>query len=281
MASISFQDTLAYMLYDGSEDDVHDIDFEYPQVISSPGKAKADSGVMLPSKLSSDPNNKTWITCPLGFSTENDPTLRLLDALSCATRSFVDASKVAAGSNAKDKGAKFDSCMSHLLEEITLNGHIGHKMLAKALQISKNELSYDDLNDSCPEDALDVLKAVIQQPLLLYQGGCTYQLVHKCALFTAQYINKLNKEDSDSLDDALDIYNASRVVLNMHTNHLPVHLKCSTIPNLSSADTLIEIKKEPKHDMSKVVPTNSSALDIVKELDINDKSFLVLLSGCF
>lgn len=277
MAAISFQDTLAYMIYDTNEDEAPDIDFEYPQVS---GNAKVDKEVVLPSKFSSDPNNKVWITGPIGFTSENEASLRLLDAISCATRSYVDVSIEADGSDSGVKATKFNSCISYLLAEIALSGHNGHLMLAKALVVLQREMMPES-KEQRPEDILDVLKAVIQQPLTLFQGGCTHILAHKIALIAAHYINKLHEKGSSDLDEALDIYNAFRVVLNTHSSKLPNQLGCSPIPrpNLSS-ETLIEIEDETK----KAAVTSAEKklnTSIEKEFDINDKSFLVLLSGCF
>lgn len=271
------------MLYGGNEDGVPDIDYEYPQVSSSTVSVddKSDAEATLPSRLASSRKHKCWISKYLGFASEGGSSLRLLDAFAHATRSYIDESN-------------FTSCINILDAEIISSKdsaepsegliNVGHHMLAKTLHV------LDKSEESQAPDLLSVLQAVVNQPLLLYQGGCTHLLVHKCALLTAQLINKLHENCEDEsvkslLEEAIDTYNAARVVINAHSVKMPSALRCSDLPRpylTSTTGTLIEIEEEEKSGTTNVAAKlSNSAPEIEKECDINDKSFLVFLSGCF
>lgn len=266
------------MLYGGSEDSVPDIDYEYPQVSASTGDDQSDTGAISPSKLASSRSHKFWVSSYLGFASDGNSSLRLLDALARAIRSYIDESNFTACISILD-AELVSSKDSTLSSEGPTNS--GHQMLAKILHVlNKSE-------ESQAQNLLNVLEAVINQPLLLFQGGCTHFLVHKCALLAAELINKLHEESSEDesvktlLDEALDTYNAARVIVNAHSVKLPSMLRCSHLPRpdlTSTTGSLIEIEEEEKSD---IINVNASAPDIEKECDISDKSFLVFLSGCF
>ena len=103
MAAISFQDSLAYMIYNASEDDLPSIDEEIPRV-SPPhdveGSRKRDAekkyGINIsPSHVASNPINQMWIqgAPPVLINEAAPPKSRVLDALACAIRSALDEAK--------------------------------------------------------------------------------------------------------------------------------------------------------------------------------------------
>jgi hypothetical protein len=271
------------MLYGGSEDGVPDIDYEYPQVSSSTVSVddKSEAEAISPSRLASSRKHKFWISKYLGFASEGGSSLRLLDAFAHAIRSYIDESNFTSCINILDAEIVSSKDSAEPFEGST---NVGHHMLAKTLHV------LDKSEESQAPDLLSVLQAVVNQPLLLYQGGCTHLLVHKCALLTAHLINKLHENCDDEtvkslLDEAIDTYNAVRVVINAHSVKMPSVLRCSDLPRpylTSTTGTLIEIEEEEKSGTTNVAAKlSNSAPEIEKECDINDKSFLVFLSGCF
>ena len=321
IAAISFQDTLAYTLYNGKAADAPDIENEYPQVKMSSDKDESEGGIITPSMILSDPKNKTWIT--------STPSLKsnMMNALSVAIRSYVDeaVSQKDATSNESDNSCSDDkdkevkSYMKYLdTARDVLNGtclsssislpNTSYQMLEKALHVAANVVeSLDSQEESdcqtetqVQNNAFNVLKSVIQHPLSLFHGGSTHFLVYKCAIFTAHHVNKLQKESlrekstKENFEEALDLYNSIRVILTLHNAKLPHCLrlpvlprsklnaskKSSTVINLEDVAAVHESEKMSTAE-KKPGDYNSASLDIEKECNINDKSFLVFLSGCF
>lgn len=104
MAAISFQDSLSYMIYNASEEDLPYIDAEIPRIspphdvggMSQISHAEKMYGIsILPSRMASNPINQMWIQgAPPVLINENAPTKsRVLDALACAIRTTLDESK--------------------------------------------------------------------------------------------------------------------------------------------------------------------------------------------
>jgi hypothetical protein len=279
------------MVYNGNENDLPDIDFEFPQIPDPAGGQKSTRSVVA-SKLASDPKNKSWINCSLGFDSESTSSFCLLDALAGATRSFVDESQ--------EQEGQFDTCLSYLnpaqivIDEESKNSrsvmHAGHQLLVNALRVMTSE----ETSEKQAQNAFHVLKAILRQPMLLYQGGPTSLFVYRSMQFTARLINKLHKEghrdeSSNALfNEALQLYNAVRVVFNMHNDKMPREIRCPEIPipnptSTKKSSPLIEFVntfKSKEMDEDEKNP-GTSAHGIEKECDINDKSFLVFLSGSF
>eukprot|EP00804_Cyclotella_cryptica_P017010 CCRYP_003264-RA/>CCRYP_003264-RA protein AED:0.07 eAED:0.07 QI:495/1/1/1/0.66/0.5/4/69/781 len=320
MAAVGFQDALAFMLYDGCDDDVPDIDSDYPQVLVRFDTKESSSVSFTPSKLASDPTNKTWITGPPMFSSESSAPLRsrVLDILACATRSFVEESQfkkeiksVETSTRkrrnvitAEDKKIKYKICLGHLNEAGRLlaianckssSSSINdvHHVLVMAFRVMINE-DTSEPEESQVQNAFHVLKAIIKQPSLLNLGP-TNIFVHKCVIFIACIINKLHKaglEDQstrDLFEESIDLYHASRTILNIHNSKLPDQLRCHEIPRPKSitakeCDTIITLDDESMmpHRMGSVKEeTGASTSDTEKECHINDKAFLVFLSGLY
>ena len=114
----------------------------------------------------------------------------------------------------------------------------GHHLLISALDAVFN-MDRDDpgeSNHSEIQNLLSVLKAIIERPILLFQGGPTYHITNNCAIFMAHFINKLHmdgigQESAKALfDEVFDVYNGSRIVLNNHRCKLPHQLRCHEIP---------------------------------------------------
>ncbi|KAL9188332.1 hypothetical protein ACHAXT_006710 [Thalassiosira profunda] len=104
MAAVSFQDSLAYMMFNASEDDVPAIDSAIPRV-SQPVHMEGQSGTtdaekryhisVLPSRVASNPINQLWMQgAPPVLINEAAPRKsRVLDALSFVVRSTLDEAK--------------------------------------------------------------------------------------------------------------------------------------------------------------------------------------------
>eukprot|EP00581_Thalassiosira_minuscula_P002544 CAMPEP_0183741912 /NCGR_PEP_ID=MMETSP0737-20130205/63432_1 /TAXON_ID=385413 /ORGANISM="Thalassiosira miniscula, Strain CCMP1093" /LENGTH=666 /DNA_ID=CAMNT_0025977403 /DNA_START=15 /DNA_END=2015 /DNA_ORIENTATION=+ len=103
MAAISFQDSLAYMIYNASEADLPNIDGSIPRV-SAPydvdGSRTTDAekkyGIStLPSRVAASPVNQMWIqgTPPILINEAAPPKSRVLDALACTIRTSLDEAK--------------------------------------------------------------------------------------------------------------------------------------------------------------------------------------------
>ena len=257
------------MLYNGSEEKLPDIQYEYPR-ISAPN---ANGGSAVASELLSD----AWINFPLEINSDTSPSIRMLEGIACEIRSFVDKSQNRTCNNAKEATG----------EDHAVSSNIGYLLLAKSIHVISNE---DIESKESSRGAFYVLKAVVHQPLLLFQGGPTNFLLHKVALHTARLINKLHKdgckENSKQLfDEALDLYNAVRVIFNWHNSKLPSQLR-RVLPRLILHDTKAECGDliDSALDATDSDQTNvikKKQLDIERECEINDKSFLVFLSGTF
>jgi hypothetical protein len=285
---------------------VPDIDSEYPQVLAT--SINSVSGDSFPlSTLASDPKNKMWINGPPMFTMNSSASsfCRVLDILSCATRSFVDESQSNKESEV-DKAVKFEKCLKYLDDAgRLLEGRIieerddktssyidgGLHLLYTALQVMTIEGTSESM-ESQAHNAFHVLKAVIAQPYLLNQGGATYYLAHKCLLFTGQLINKLHKEgleDDESkalYDEAIDLYHASRVVINIHSCKLADEIRMRKFPRpelTKETGPIIDLERvaQPRKKGHPGRKFSTSAPDIEKQCHINDKAFLVFLSGLY
>jgi hypothetical protein len=250
------------------------------------------------------------------FSSESSAPLksRVLDVLACATRFFVDESqsnefqgfetstrKCKNVNTAEDKRMKYSVCLGYLDEAERLLSQGNRKpssisiydvyhVLIMALRVMANE-GTSEPEESQAQNAFHVLKAIMKQPSLLNQGP-TYFFVHKCVCFTARLINKLNKvglndQSSRSIfEEAIDLYFTSRTVLNIHNSKLPATLRCNDIPRpettAKGSDTIITLEALLMPRKRGGVEEKTSTLsDTEKEWHINDKAFLVFLSGLY
>ena len=113
MAAISFLDAWAYMMYNGSEKDIPDVDSTIPPVDtrcpapSRPGLDPVEEKYGIKTDLFSitcDPKNKNWIqgAPPVFLNNEAPLHSRVLDAVSCAVRTCCDFANTRFATLAKD-----------------------------------------------------------------------------------------------------------------------------------------------------------------------------------
>lgn len=289
---------------------------------------KYDIGI-LPSRVASNPMNQYWIqgVPPIFINERASSQSRVLDAFACAIRSDVDRAKsrekvtrtgrvisrkqrflLDADAEAKDRRATecavdfHDdelSCTSILVESSILiaedeQSSLSHHSIFSGLRLLKTAL---DVVLNAEPESLDiqsifcVLESMMEQPILLFQGGPTYHIINSCTILLAHKINKLLSNDLDSallLHKALDIYNGARMTLEKHRSKLPLRLRCRKLPTPSPATIISGI---PVIDLSGVSICMSLNLqdgactDVYEEggsktdeLDVNDKSLLTMLS---
>lgn len=301
---------------------------------------KYDIG-MLPSRVASNPMNQYWIqgVPPIFINERASSQSRVLDAFACAIRSDVDKAKsrekvqttrtgrvisrkqrflLDADAEAKDKTATECAVDFHddefsytsiLVESSILIAEdeqslLSHHSIFSGLRLLKTAL---DVVLNAEPDSLDirsifsVLEIMMEQPILLFQGGPTYHIINSCTILLAHKINKLPSNDLDSallLHQALDIYNGSRMTLEKHRSKLPLQLRCRKLPTPSPATI---ISGGPVIDLSGVFTCmslnlqdgtrtefyyrgfcsrNQRKMQASKtyELDVNDKSLMTMLS---
>lgn len=181
MAAISFQDSLTYMLYNASEDELPTVDTEIPRV-SPPhpleGLKATDAekkyGISFsPSRVASNPLNQYWIqgAPPVWINESSPPKSRVLDALACAIRFSLDgakSSRVKEGPTQSSRGRiisrkrKFLSDAEGTKEKSATEWAVEHhpnelsctNLLAKACALLKNDeddatASSSSLGDYC------------------------------------------------------------------------------------------------------------------------------------
>jgi hypothetical protein len=114
-----------------------------------------------------------------------------------------------------------------------------------------------ELDDSQIQNLLNVMKTIIERPMLLFQGGPTYHIINNCAIFMAHFLNKLHSEGvgyesaKALFEEVLDAYNGSRMVLNSHRNKLPYQLRCHELPrpnmraDAKNGENVINFSKVP------------------------------------
>lgn len=116
MAAISFLDAWAYMMYNGSEKDVPDVDSTIPPVDTRGQLGPNASSVMHDPveekygiktdlfSITSDPKNKNWVqgAPPVFLNNEAPLHSRVLDAVSCAVRTCCDFANTRFATLAKD-----------------------------------------------------------------------------------------------------------------------------------------------------------------------------------
>ena len=91
------------------------------------------------------------------------------------------------------------------------------------------------------ENIIKACKFVIENPLLLFQGGKTYHMVTNTAIMLCHYLNGIHARSHDSsrnidtslFDDALDTFLAVRTLLVAHRKKIPQILRCHGIPRPS------------------------------------------------
>ena len=286
MAAISFQDSLAYMLYNASKDDLPKIDvpkISIPNDIKAPKTTNAENKYGINTSMShvaSNPINQMFIQgVPPILIIETAPSKsRALDALACVIRSSLDEAisrqtkdpiqsskgriisrkrkflERQEDAEAKDKSVT-ERAVNHHPDDLSCENLLtkasrlfeqdsptlpilfgGHRLLVSALDVflhSKKEPQFQKI--------LDVLEKMLERPMLLSQGGPTFHLLNNCVICLARIINKFH---ADGLNDvfakaqfevALNIYNASRVVLEKHRSKLPQRLRCHEIPRPTTA----------------------------------------------
>jgi hypothetical protein len=115
MAAISFLDAWAYMMYNGSEKDIPDVDSTIPPV-NTHGQLGPNASVMHDPveekygiktdlfSITSDPKNKNWVqgAPPVFLNNEAPLHSRVLDAVSCAVRTCCDFANTRFATLAKD-----------------------------------------------------------------------------------------------------------------------------------------------------------------------------------
>jgi hypothetical protein len=115
MAAISFLDAWAYMMYNGSEKDIPDVDSTIPPV-DTRGQLGPNTSVMHDPveekygiktdlfSITSDPKNKNWVqgAPPVFLNNEAPLHSRVLDAVSCAVRTCCDFANTRFATLAKD-----------------------------------------------------------------------------------------------------------------------------------------------------------------------------------
>jgi hypothetical protein len=103
LAAISFQDSLMYMIYNASEDNVPDFGNDihrFSPLLRDETTIENKYGIsILPSRVASNPINQKWIQgIPPFLINELAPlNSRALDALACSVRSLVDRAKARLG----------------------------------------------------------------------------------------------------------------------------------------------------------------------------------------
>jgi len=165
----------------------------------------------------------------------------------------------------------------------------GHHLLVSALDVifSINADDPGELDDSQIQNLITVLKAIIERPIMLFQGGPTYHIMNNCTIITAHFLNKLysegiNFESAKALfEEVLDIYNGARMVLNSHRTKLPPQLRCVEIPrpnltaNSKNREPVFDFGKTPLGScrtwQSRVLPESISP-DVVKRVRVRAKS---------
>lgn len=346
MASISFQDSLLYMVFNASEDLVPNIDETIPRVseletVELLDDAEKKYGIgMSPSCVASNPMNQFWIqgVPPIFINEKASSQSRVLDAFACAIRSDVDKAKsreivqttrtgrvvsrkqrflLDADAEAKERTAtecavdfhdEELSCTSILVESSILiaedeQSSLSHHSIFSGLRLLK--IALDVVLTTEPESLdiqsiFSVLEIMMEQPILLFQGGPTYHIINSCTILLAHKINNLQSNDLDSallLHKALDIYNGSRMTLEKHRSKLPRRLQCRKLPtpspstiisggpviDLSGLSTCMSLNLQDGacNDVYEEGGSNSlkqSKMQTSKsdELDVNDNSLLTM-----
>jgi hypothetical protein len=116
-SAISYLDAWAYMIYNGNESKVPDVDRTLP-----PPSGCASNGMVNPIEMKyntktsvpavvSDPKNKNWIqgAPPVYLNNEAPPHARSLDALACAVRSCCDQANSRFAQMMKSEGTQSDN----------------------------------------------------------------------------------------------------------------------------------------------------------------------------
>lgn len=144
LAAISFHDAWAYMMHNGAEDALPDIDGSLPRLNSdnchttgipdSVDEIKAKYGCCTnPTSVASDPLNQMWMqgSPPVFLNNEASPTSRSLDAFACAVRTCCDQANTNFADMAKASGMGGQS---------DFNGQPGQTATTTAVMANENEL---------------------------------------------------------------------------------------------------------------------------------------------
>ena len=223
------------------------------------------------------------------------PKSRVLDALACVTRTLLDEAKAdqtkeepqqssrgriiistRRKSDADDDQSKSATewAVEHYPNEFTSRNLLartmnllgldnnkmfrGHHLLINGLEVILNR----EMKNVQLQSILNILLTIMERPILLFQGGPTYHIVTNCAIFLAHRINKLHADGSSvaestkrQYDMALNVYNGSRLMLEIHRRRLPRTLQCHALPSLSLSmmtATTANKKDDPVINMKKM-----------------------------
>lgn len=253
----------------------------------------------LPSRVALNPINKLWIQGipPIFINELAPPKSRALDALACSIRSLVDRTKsrhkteptqFKRGKNVCRKRqllsnadvqiksatewaveqhpAELSSCcllaqasshLKHCDESSIAPDSIfcGLRILVNAVQLVLEKA----IKDVQIQNIFTLLDVVMEYPILLFQFGPTYHIIHSCILVLAQKINEIKHDrDNELFEKALSIYNGSRLVLEHHRSKLPLRLQCHELPipcsTKHSRGPVIDVSNVPFYFSSKKVP---------------------------
>lgn len=306
MAAISFQDSLAYMIYNACEDDPPKIDGVIPRIspphaleVLKATDAEKKYGISVsPSRVASNLINQIWIqgAPPVLINEVAHPRSRALDGLACALRTMLDEAKSKHGKEPitqssrgriisrkrkflsdaenEDKSAT-EWAVEHHPNELSCTNLLdqasklvqmeedssptsqcifgGYHLLISAMDVlSKMEGGNNMMENVKLQSIINILESIMEQPILLFQGGPTYHVTTNCAIYLARTISKLRDNADDGqknqLEEALNVYHGSRLVLEKHRKKLSWRLQCHELPpaNFTAKDG------EPMIDLSNV-----------------------------
>ena len=129
---------------------------------------------------------------------------------------------------------------SHMRTLGAVESNLGFQLLYLIMS-SFMELGNDGevgLSDAHIQNLMKACKIVIENPLLLFQGGPTYHMVSNAATMLCHVLNDLHAKlwnsstnvDTTLFDDALDTFLAVRTLLVSHRKKIPQILRCHGIP---------------------------------------------------
>ncbi len=283
---------------------------------------------ILPSRVASNPINQTWIQgIPPILINEFAPlNSRALDALACSIRSLVDRAKARLATKIKQTKSGRNVCRKrqHLSDvEVQVKSATELAVELHPVQLSScNLLAQASSLTQCEELSLvsdyifcgprflvkavelfletaikevqihnvfTVMEVVMEHPILLFQFGPTYHIIHSCVIVLAQKINEIDPK-SALFEKALNIYNESRSVLEHHRTKLPLLLQCQELPipgsTLNSRGPVIDVSNVSSYFsrncsgsvVPNVIKQSTGHLVESKQLAANDQVLLALSS---
>ncbi len=267
--------------------------------LSAPTKSRVIDALACSIRSSLDNSRSTWKSTDA--TQEGDSRKRKYVTETSSIPSEVEAKGKTATEIAVENNYEELSCRnllneaSSLLQNYEENSSSLHytfsglHLLVSALDVifSVNADDPGELDDSQIHNLINVLKGIIERPIMLYQGGPSYHIVNNCAIITAHFLNKLHPEvigyDSAKalFEEVLDVYNGARMVLNSHRTKLPPQLRCVEVPrpNLTAHGK----NREPVIDFGKIslsscrtwqsrVLSEGVSSDVVKRVRVSTKA---------